>query len=35
MRSGQATRELAISVSDVDGKPVLKVVVNFEVIVPH
>jgi hypothetical protein len=27
--------ELAVSVRDEDGKPVLKVVVVFEVIVPH
>jgi hypothetical protein len=34
LRSGDK-RELAISVRDEDGKPVLKVVVIFEVIVPH
>jgi hypothetical protein len=34
LRSGDK-RELAISVRDEDGTPVLKVVVIFEVIVPH
>ncbi len=34
LRSGDK-REFAISIRDEDGKPVLKVVVTFEVIVPH
>jgi hypothetical protein len=34
LRSGDK-RELAFGVREVDGQPVLKVVVNFEVIVPH
>lgn len=34
LRSGDK-RELAISVRDEDGKSVLKVVVSFEVILPH
>jgi uncharacterized protein YfaS (alpha-2-macroglobulin family) len=34
LRAGDK-RELAIRVRDEDGKPVLKVVVAFEVIVPH
>lgn len=34
LRSGEK-RELAISVRDEDGETVLKVVVTFEVILPH